>query len=233
MRWLVMLWLTVACQAQTWHAVSVWGRPVPVKAIRNHVALPIPSSHGSTSLVAIFTTTNTAELLGDLTGATISSTIQLRTFGNPIMWFGNNTGGPQHATIRLYFTSTSEPYNLDHGNANTTEYWWANYATVNLSNGNYFPAIPGTYTLTVPLNPALWSASHGESGADRLTEFKESVSHVAQIGFSFGGGSFFDTGIGIYNPDDHWPWPSATLYVLDYSVSRQQQAICCPQIYAY
>jgi hypothetical protein len=222
---LVLLAFSSLCfgaEAQTWQATELWGYPVPSQSLRGMETLPIPTSHDNISLVSIFTTKDTPALLGDLTGGTISATIQLVVNQNPMIWFGNDTGGPQQATIRLYFTTTTEPYNFIHGIANRNQYWWATFAMANLSTGNNAPACPGTYTLTATLDPSLWSNSEGNQGSDPAytPEFYQAISQVAQIGFSFGGGENYDTGIGVLDASDPTPYPSATLYVLDYQVSR-------------
>ena len=116
--------------------------------------------------------------------------------------------------MRLYFTTTSEPYVLNHANSNPFEYWWAEYADENLSNGNYTPALAGTYTLTAPLDPSMWVNAFLQSGTDYTNQFYSAAGRVAQIGLSFGGCVFLDTGVGVFNPDDPWPWPTVTLNVV-------------------
>ena len=222
--WLLFIALVqspVVSSAQpVWSATSLWMYPVPVTNIDGCVAVSIPTSHDKTTMIAMLTTTNTPELLGDLCGATISATIQINTYDNPMLLYGNDCGSPPYGNVRLYFTTTTGPYDYHTGMVNPTQYWWADYAMVNLSAGNPGQMIPGTYTLTAAIDPQLWSDANGEYAGDpHFTDaFFYAASMVAQIGLSFGGGCFYDTGVGISNYDFPWPWPTATLCILDFRI---------------
>jgi hypothetical protein len=217
MKWLLpLLSISAIAQEPQWHANSVWAIPVPV----NGTSLSIPTSHSrfGTSLVAFMTTTNTPGLIGDLRGATITATIQIVETNSPMWWFGNDCGsGVRFPNVRLFFTTVIEPYPLAYANAHELEFWWAKEAFARVQQG--------TITLTAHLDPAKWGDSQGHSGETEpyRAGFLSAASRVAQIGLSFGGGCFFDTGIGIYNPDN--PESSAALILLEYKAIRPRLVI--------
>jgi hypothetical protein len=159
------------------------------------------------------TTTNSSELLGNLRGATITATLQIVETNSPVWWFGNDCGsGVRYPNVRLFFTTVTEPYPLDYANAHELEFWWAREA--------YAQVQQGTITLTAHLDPSKWGDSQGHSGETEpyRTGFLSAASRVAQIGLSFGGGCFFDTGVGIYNPEN--PESGAALFLLEYKAIR-------------
>ena len=185
----------------------------------NGTSLSIPTSHSKgTSLVAFMTTTNSTELLGNLRGCTITATIQIVETNSPMWWFGNDCGsGVRYPNVRLFFTTNPEVYNLDHANANELEFWWAKEAFAQVQQG--------TITLTAHLDPAKWGDSQGHSGETEpyRSGFLSAASRVAQIGLSFGGGCFYDTGVGIYNPEN--PESGATLILFEYKALRPRLCI--------
>lgn len=208
MKFLLFMLLATVANAQ-WYANSVWAYPVPVDGM----TLKIPTSHDRVSLVGFLTTTNNQAILGNLKGGTITATVQISTTNSPIFWWGNDChSGIRFPNFRLYFTTTSEVYTLGHANANEREYWWAREAFAEVKQG--------TVTLTAQLDPKLWSNSQGHNGDDPIytVGFLSAAARVAQIGLSFGGGCFYDVGVGIYNPDN--PDSGATLQVMEYRVDR-------------
>jgi hypothetical protein len=181
-----------------WNAYSLWEVPSGSAESTNGdmatMAVPVPNN--SVECVSFLTTTTDPSLLGDLTGKTISATISITSVGTPM--FVYNFEGyswntcPAPASVRIYFTTTTGMYDLDDANANETQYWWADIACAKLSGRL-------NTTLTAELSdPTQWSDSQGNSAADpQYTEaFLEAVKNVGQIGLAFGGGCFYDTGVG-------------------------------------
>ena len=218
-RWLLAVWMfssLLPSRAGEWSATSVWGYPVPVVSSESSVVMSLPDSSGGTPLVAFLTTTDTPGLLGDLRGSTLVAVVQIDTTNSPIMWWGNDCGGgDRHANMRLYFSTTSGPYVLATANSHETNYWWEDYAFADISAGKYGAVKPGLYVLMAPLDWARWSNSQGHQDA---RSFYDAASRVAQVGLAFGGGCFFDVGVGLYNP---YPYDqAATLRILSYRVIR-------------
>lgn len=213
-------WLVVASSlsghSQDWSCFSFDSYSSPVLNVNGKVTLPIPIVQDPHYIASILTTTNDPSILGDLTGMGIVVTLQLDTSDNPLLFFlADCTHGTGYSFVRPYFTTTSTRYYLRDVNANSTNYWWADYAYAQLSTSNYGYALPGTYTLTAPLIPSQWSDSLGHYASDTnyTAAFYYAVSHTAQIGLSFGGGCYFDVGIGVVATNGG----SATLTIIDYS----------------
>lgn len=101
------------------------------------------------------------------------------TFGGEGRW---NTGPmPPHA--RLFFSSRLGYYAED-GCPECS--WWSADGWQVISNG--------TFTITASFDPARWSHSHGQTNA---AAFAAALTNVIEAGVSFGGGSFFDIGVGL------------------------------------
>ena len=123
--------------------------------------------------------------LGDLTGKTITATFDISRATGAFTYYGQGTpsnpcGTP--ANTRLFFQTDNG------GGFAFTHYWWSNPASQVLANG------PGT--LMVNLDPAMWSDWNGQGGLVEPAGFADAVANVTVIGFSFGGGCFFENGVG-------------------------------------
>lgn len=139
------------------------------------------------SNTALLVTTHGAskgDTLGNLTGRTISASYEISgvTSGASFTYYGQPDACGAPASARLFFQTDNG------GGFAFTHYWWSNPASQVLANG------PGT--LTVNLNPALWSDWNGQSGTTESAGFADAVANVTVIGFSFGGGCFFENGVG-------------------------------------
>jgi hypothetical protein len=125
-------------------------------------------------------------LLGDLTGKTISATVSAS--GGPFHYFGEpSCGGTVGANVRLFF-QTKSPASFAE-----TDYWWSNPVSLQL-NGLTNPT-PMSESLS---NPGNWSDFFGHFGSDPIyaAAFQAAVKNVTSIGLSFGGGCFFENGVG-------------------------------------
>jgi len=190
---------------------------VPTISYPGDVAtLPIPTPHSNIRLVSTLTTTNTPWLLGDLTGKTLSTVVWMECSNNPVFFFNNDCGAGLPVNMRLFITTDARPYNVNAANVNETGYWWCS------APAGWSPIAPGITVLQASFNPAFWSDALGHWALDPnyTPAFKNAVKHVAQIGFSFGGGCFFDVGVGVSNTG-----ASATLHVLQYDVFHKAQCV--------
>ncbi|MGC2295784.1 MAG: hypothetical protein WA695_03715 [Candidatus Dormiibacterota bacterium] len=88
------------------------------------------------------------------------------------------------ASVRLYFESTHGPFGY-------SNYWWSDTGFVNL-------VANGTFTLTAQIDPTLaaWGNWDGQPSAANTAAFTAAASDVTAIGLSFGGGCFFENGVG-------------------------------------
>lgn len=158
---------------------------------------PFPAARRNTAFPAFLTTVTEAAVLGNLTGKTLSASINLAKTGNPEFIYGgatpwsswNNCQVP--ANVRLYFSTNPMTYNLGDAGQNEDRYWWSQPGFVTVS------AALDAAVLSDSFDPAHWSNANGRLASDRLAAFQAAVANVQQIGLAFGGGCFFDVGIAI------------------------------------
>jgi hypothetical protein len=129
------------------------------------------------------------DLWGDMTGENLSATVGVTvTEGNPAFtYYGEPDGCGTPASVRFYFqTNTS-------GKFEYTDYWWSDFAVSTLESLK-----TGDKTITVDFSdPSAWSDWNGQSGTTELAAFNAAVKDVQFVGLSFGGGCFFENGVGI------------------------------------
>lgn len=131
-------------------------------------------------------------LLGNMTGKTLKATVSV--FGGPFKFYGEGDpggcGGPPPAFVRFYF-QTKSPASFAE-----TDYWWSNPVNLQL-NG-----LPPSTSMSVSIgDPSQWTDFFGHRGTDiGFTDaFNAAVKDVTSIGLSFGGGCFFENGVGAPN----------------------------------
>ena len=187
-----------------WTANGSW---VPVNAIATNGNLaqftfPVYKKKASGRIVTSFLTTTT-NFVGNHTGKTISATFTVTVLsGDPIFMFGgqlNNQGtgpgwnrGSLPPHCRLFFSTNIATYSNLTADNSPLNYWWSNPLYVEIDT------LTGTATLTESLSGTGWSSANGIPAANAFTEFLNAVSNVRQIGLAFGGGSFFDVGVGTF-----------------------------------
>jgi hypothetical protein len=121
--------------------------------------------------------------LGDLTGKTITATFDITGVTGAFTYFGEPScpGGPP-ANTRLFFQTDNS------GGFAATHYWWFDPQFQVLASGSW--------ALTAVVEPAGWSDFNGELGPAFAAQFLDAASNVTTIGLSFGGGCFFENGVG-------------------------------------
>ena len=94
--------------------------------------------------------------------------------------------GGTTAYVRYFFETSNA------GGFNETHYWWSNPVSTAVS-ANETVALP-----SVALTGANWSDFYGYFGNDPAYSagFNAAVTNVTDIGLSFGGGCFFENGVG-------------------------------------
>jgi hypothetical protein len=125
---------------------------------------------------------------GTISGS-LSTTFTLTNTGAPVYvysfpWESNPCVFPAH--VRLWFARTG----WEKGSRPSYR-WWSNPSAYTLV------AAGNTVTLTVALNPALWSDVNGQFGNAIPSDFAAALNDVSSIGFSFGGGCFFGHGVAV------------------------------------
>ena len=148
---------------------------------------------------AFFMTGQQKDLLGNLTGKTITATFTIPATTASFMYYG--TCGSTPASVRLFFEGNMTGP-LDYAN-----YWWSNPYSATLAS-----LVGTTVTLTVPIDPAKWSDWNGQWGTTVPDGFAAAAADVSTIGLSFGGGCFFANGVGVSSG-------SASFVLSSYSVN--------------
>ncbi|MBU6424126.1 MAG: hypothetical protein KGJ98_12780 [Chloroflexota bacterium] len=140
---------------------------------------------------ALFATQRPLGPHGSILGKTISATFRIdAAAGTTFAYWGEGTpanpcGTP--ATARFYF-NTNGKFGFGTDNDWYSKYWWSNPASVILA--------PGEFTLSAPVAVGPWSNWDGKMSADRVAGFTAAASDPDFVGLSFGGGCFFENGVG-------------------------------------
>lgn len=128
-------------------------------------------------------------LLGNDLGKTVAASYTIAGVTGAFTYYGEGTlsnpcGTP--ASIRVYFESIPPGTKFA-----PTNYWWADVAgSAVLANG-------AAQTLTINVNSGLpWSDYNGQPSSANSGAFTAAASNVTAIGLSFGGGCFFENGVG-------------------------------------
>jgi hypothetical protein len=139
---------------------------------------------------------NTALLLNtkgggtDLTGKTVSAMVQTKDVSGPVSYNGQGQSGDcgGGSSVRLYFETSNA------GGFNETNYWWANAPGGSASLADLSSSTP----LSLKLDGSNWTDWNGHRGSDSAYQagFQKAVKNVTGIGLSFGGGCFFENGVG-------------------------------------
>jgi hypothetical protein len=135
-------------------------------------------------------------LLGNLSSQTAVTAIFRLTLSTPVgttldpsqMWYSTPGSLP---TVRFLFEA-NDPYTG--GVPDPDMHWWSNPGAVGLTtmaNGE-------DYTLTVNLDPSLWSNDYGANGMhDGGVAFENTLTNVFDFGLSFGAGNGFQNGVAL------------------------------------
>ena len=124
----------------------------------------------------------------DISGGSITATFRIVSSPDAAFTFGGegrwNTGTtPPHA--RLFFSSY-------HGYLNESGcpecFWFSGDGWVQITNG--------VFTITATFDPSRWTHSYGQTNA---AAFHAALTNCIEAGVCFGGGSFYDIGVGTTN----------------------------------
>ena len=140
------------------------------------------TNQSNTALLVTMHGASKGTLLGDLTSKTITATYTISDVTSDFTYYGEPDGCGTPASARFYFQTDNG------GGFQYTHYWWAGAASAVLANG--------TVTLTATVVPAQWSDWNGQQGSTQLVGFADAASNVTTIGLSFGGGCFYENGVG-------------------------------------
>ena len=135
---------------------------------------------------------------GTLNGKTITATFAIEGVAT-FQYYGQPDACGAPANTRLYF-NTNGPFAY-------TNFWWSNPASAVLT-------APGTAVVTANVDPAMWSDWNGQFGtvdAETTAAFEAAAADPDLVGLSFGGGCFFENGVGTSSG-------SATFKLISYTI---------------
>src|SRR5258706_16428156 len=145
---------------------------------------------------ALLTTTDRS-LTGDLSMKTLTDTISVSGDATSFMTQhnGGNCVSNIPAAVRFFFRSPSAsgPSTGTPPAGFYTQFWWSNPVNAQLLTGNQSPSV----IMASMSDPNEWSDWNGQRGSNpAVTEaFIEATHRVQEIGLSFGGECFFETGV--------------------------------------
>jgi hypothetical protein len=141
----------------------------------------------NTALLVTTQGSDKSSLLGDDTTKSVSATATISGLTGAFTYYNEpDACGGTTAYVRYFFTTSKS------GGFDETQYWWSNPTSAALTAN-------GTVTLpTLSFAGSNWSDFYGHFGSDALYSagFSAAVSDVTTIGLSFGGGCFFENGVG-------------------------------------
>ena len=151
------------------------------------------------------------DLLGDMRGKTVTARIGITiTSGNPVYTYFGDPGECGHipSNTRIYFqTRPSGPFN-------PSDYWWSTTGQELESLQTATSSTNSTLPLSNSFEPQNWTNYYGMSGLADPAGWEHAASNVTAIGLSFGGGCFYENGVGIVPPTG-----SAYFRLMDYSAT--------------
>lgn len=133
----------------------------------------------------LVTDQGSSPLLGDDRGKTVTAKFDISgATGGAFFYDTTNNPCGTPANTRLFFQTSNA------GGFDETHFWWSNPSSAVLANG--------TFTVTATVTGAQWSDFFGHFGNNPAfaAGFDAAASNVTSIGLSFGGGCFFENGVG-------------------------------------
>jgi hypothetical protein len=126
-----------------------------------------------------------ATLLGPQLGSTMIATFTVSGVTGTFTYGGEPSCGGTTGNVRLAFESIPPGSKFAY-----TNYWWADASYV-LANTD------GAVTLTMVVDSAqAWSDWNGQPSSGLPAEFNAAAGNMTEVGLSFGGGCFFENGVG-------------------------------------
>lgn len=123
-------------------------------------------------------------------GSAASASFTITTSGDPVFDYHTaaNNICDRPAAVRLFLQRQGDDMS---GKGQFEFYrWWSNAGTV---------LKEGSVTVSVPLQPALWTSVFGKTGDVNHAAFAAAAAHLGHVGVTFGGGCFYGHGVRILN----------------------------------
>lgn len=133
----------------------------------------------------LLNTQGNSPLLGNDLGKTVTATFTISgAAASDFTYYGEDPlVSLPAASVRIYFETSNA------GGFSPANYWWSYVGYHYLSNG--------TFTITAAMTPSSANWDTWDGGASYSdSAFSTAASNVTGIGLSFGGGDFFENGVG-------------------------------------
>jgi hypothetical protein len=125
------------------------------------------------------------DLLGDMAGKRLSAAVGVTGVIGAFTYYGQPDPCGRPSNVRFYFSTDTS------GKFAETDYWWSNPVSFDLE-----ALRSGDKLLQANMDPAEWSDWNGQYGTTVPAEFAAATHDVQFMGLSFGGGCFFENGVG-------------------------------------
>ncbi len=113
------------------------------------------------------------------------------TGAGPFTYYGEPGACPTPASVRLYFSSNGSMGSKKDWYSN---FWWSRAPLSSQVLAN------GTLTITAKVSTGSWSNWNGQLDSVQTDGFNAAAASPALIGLSFGGGCFYENGVGASAP---------------------------------
>jgi hypothetical protein len=184
-----VVWSAVpaAADGSDWHVGSLTpsGRTLSMASVGAGTGIATFNFTNQANTNLLVTTRGASDASGDLTGKTVTARFDISgaTAG---AFFYDTTDNPcgTPANTRLFFQTSNA------GGFDETHFWWSNPVSATLADGSF--------TLAAKVDGSEWSDFFGHFGNDPKFSagFAAAASNATSIGLSFGGGCFFENGVG-------------------------------------
>src|SRR2546422_6474394 len=142
---------------------------------------------------ALLTTTDKS-LTGDLSSKTLTAMVEVLD-GDGTFQHRNTPCDPGESFVRFFFVSPKASGTTGPGTTGFyTQFWWSNPAHVPLVTDPQPKASMGA-VVTEPTEWSDWNGKRGDDSPAVLEHFMVAIHNVQTVGFSFGGGCFFENGV--------------------------------------
>jgi hypothetical protein len=143
---------------------------------------------------ALLTTTDKA-LTGDLSAKTLNATVEVQ--GGSGAFQDQHNGGclPDRKYVRFFLVSPRASGTTGPGTTGFyTQFWWSNPVDVTLATD---PQTPLSMTAVVDgvHQWSDWNGTFNDASLEVMEHFQTAIRNVQSVGFSFGGGCFFENGV--------------------------------------
>jgi hypothetical protein len=150
------------------------------------------------TFTALLTTTDKS-LTGDLSSKKLTATVEV--LGGSGIFQDQHSGGciPDRKYVRFFFVSPKASGTTGPGTTGFyTQFWWSNLAP-DVTDVTLVTDPQGQSSMSaVVADPNQWSDWNGKKGNDSpevLEHFMVAIHNVQSVGYSFGGGCFFENGV--------------------------------------